>query len=236
MSVAECYEYLEKSRKLIPSTRMTHPRTNIHTAIFRDEIYALGGQDKGQHLTCSEKYSLDRDYWISIPSLKRPIIKGAICAFENQFIYHFEPEKTRVVTIEKYSCKENAWSQLAMNIYSMQTIEYISFVLPTADAQILVFANYHYFLFEPLNQLCPYVSKGFLNDERVDGGSLYKEGNQLFIMAGFHLYWCDLFNEKLMVYGDFGNAQFDNITHHAFTLPQTTILGGERGPIHLEEG
>ena len=205
--VADNYEFRERNHKLYQATRMTHPRKSIHSAVFEEHIYALSGTDKGKHLTCCEKYLIDKDYWVSIPSLKRPIINGGVCVFKGQSIYHFEPDrdKGQTVAIERYSMGENTWTLFPINIYPNQGIKYINFIIPT-HTQILIFGNLHYILFDPPSHLTQYQSTSFLTNEKILPQSICKRGNQVLILTDFHLYDCNLFLEKIDIYSDINTA------------------------------
>jgi hypothetical protein len=198
ISVASTYEFKERRCKLVERTRMTLPRCRVVSVCVCEDIYAIGGEDQGEYLTCCEKYTLQTDTWYCRMNATVPIRDASASSFRDAFIYVFYPKTKNSLGVQRYDVNANLWQILSCSLCSSYQIDFVNFCVPTCKQdEVLVFGNFGYFRFDMAAQLCPYVSSSFLKNERISRPSLLLQKQKLYILPKLQFYICDIEEENI---------------------------------------
>ena len=122
---------------------MIYDRRNHSSVRIENYIYICGGMDnKSNHISTCEKYSLQYEKWIKFSSLNIERSHLSLCNMNNKYIYAFGGENKFsgiLDSIEKYSIVGDFWEMMNVKLpYKLECIGCIG----VSYKEILIFGGY----------------------------------------------------------------------------------------------
>lgn len=122
---------------------MIYDRRNHSSVRIENYIYICGGMDnKSNHISTCEKYSLQYEKWIKFSSLNIERSHLSLCNMNNKYIYAFGGENKFsgiLDSIEKYSIVGDFWEMVNVKLpYKLECIGCIG----VSYKEILIFGGY----------------------------------------------------------------------------------------------